>query len=207
MTIHLITAGKYQDEKTWPEIWVKCFNSLAKTKNNICVWNDEGIEKLLKEDDNEFYNEYLSKLDPIYSWDYVRYIILEKYGGTYFDMDIELTEEFFNKLDQNKIYMMEGTRGTYIENSIMISPQGNFWASIWERIKLEAQKQIKLNFPLLNKQAKVIDVVGANMLSTFFSKWVEPYLYDILGYYHFGNVNSTLSYTKHHQTSLWNNTK
>jgi mannosyltransferase OCH1-like enzyme len=208
MTIHLITAGEYQDQKNWPELWIKCFNSLSKTKHDICIWTDEGIDKLLKEDDEEFYKEYLKKLDPIYVWDYVRYIILEKFGGTYFDMDIELIDEsFIDKLSSKKMYLMEGTSGTYIENSIIISPPTGINKHIWQRIKLFAKNNIINKFKECNNPYNVVWIVGAQLLSQFFIKHLPKgnprNYYDILAWEHFGNVDSTLNYTKHWQTNTW----
>ena len=92
MTIHFLAP---EDKDKWNPIWEKCFNTWAQTKHDINVWTDEGIDKLLQEDDIYFYENYLNKLDNIYKFDYVRYIILEKYGGAYFDIDIELVNNFF----------------------------------------------------------------------------------------------------------------
>tara|TARA_R110002153_G_scaffold86020_2_gene214012 strand:+ start:431 stop:1042 length:612 start_codon:yes stop_codon:yes gene_type:complete len=201
MNIHLIAP---QDKSKWPDIWHECFESLIKSKHNINIWNDKGIEQLLREDDNEFYNEYLNKLHIIYQIDYVRYIILEKYGGAYFDMDIKIIDDSFSDLlDNNTIYIMEGTKGTYLENSIMISPQGKYWSGLWNRVKLNAKNQIKLHFNILEDRRNVMLVAGAFMLSTFFIKWVPFNEYDILGYYNFGKVDTTISFTKHYQSNSW----
>ena len=158
MNIHLIAP---QDKSKWPDIWHECFESLIKSKHNINIWNDKGIEQLLREDDNEFYNEYLNKLHIIYQIDYVRYIILEKYGGAYFDMDIKIIDDSFSDLlDNNTIYILEDRRNVML-------------------------------------------VAGAFMLSTFFIKWVPFNEYDILGYYNFGKVDTTISFTKHYQSNSW----
>lgn len=210
MTIHLIAAGKYQDQESWPEIWVKCFNSLAKTKNDICIWDDEGIDKLLQKEDNNFYNEYLSKLNPIYKWDYVRYIILEKYGGAYFDMDIELIEDFFDKINKTKIYLMEGTGGSYVENSIMISPLTSINIEFWKRVQKLSKNRVVKNFDKCkNNQKEVIFHIGAFLLSEFAIKGMPHSIdsrkyFDILAWEHFGNPEGTLNYTKHWQGNTWN---
>jgi mannosyltransferase OCH1-like enzyme len=208
MTIHLITAGKYQNKKNWPEVWVKCFESITKTKNNICIWNDESIDKLLQEDDNEFYNEYLNKLHPIYKWDYVRYIILEKYGGAYFDMDIELVDaSFIDKLHPEKIYLMEGTGGTYVENSIMVSPVTKNHMQIWQRLKTFAKNRIMNKFEECNNPYNVVWITGPQLMSEFFIKHLPEQAhrnyYDILAWEHFGNPKGTINFTKHYQTGTW----
>lgn len=220
MTIHLIAAGKYENQENWPPIWHKCFESLIKSKHNINIWDTEGIKKLIKEEDTEFYNEYLNKLDIIYQIDYVRYIILKKYGGAYMDMDVELVRDFFPLLNPDIIYIMEGTPGTYVENSIIISPtqdpnktpeqkshKERIYYEIWDRVKNTAKNNIIRRFKEIPTNKKlIIELTGPGMLSTYFSKINNPPfspVYDILGYYQFGNVNSTLSLAKHHYSGVW----
>jgi hypothetical protein len=214
MKIHFLAP---EDKNKWHPLWDECFNTWAQTKHDLNIWTDKGIDQLLKEDNEEFYTEYLNKLDNIYKFDYVRYIILKKYGGAYVDMDVELVNDFFPLLDPNIIYMMEGTNGTYVENSIMISPiqdpnkpynQKSHYEKasyeIWGRIKSMAKNNIIRRFDEINNNSKlVIEVVGPGMLSTFFSKLKNSLLYDILGYYNFNNPNSTLSFTKHHYSGTW----
>ena len=213
MTVHFL-APENKDE--WNPIWKKCFDTwISKnsnsinTDNSISIWTDEGIDKLLQEDDEEFYNEYLNKCPNIYKWDYVRYIILERYGGMYVDMDVELIDNsFINKLHPRKIYLMEGTGGTYVENSIMISPLNPANKQIWNRVKVFAKnKIIGRSREYANDWEGAVWVVGAQLISEFFIKHL-PYNsqnhrehYDILAWEHFGNKNGTLNYTKHYQTS------
>jgi len=207
MTIHLITAGKYQDQENWPEIWVKCFNSLTKTKHDICLWNDEGIENILKEDDEEFYLKYLNNLNPIYKWDYVRYLILEKYRGAYLDMDVELITDFFPLLDSNSIYFAEGTSGNYIENCIMISSKNESTSPIFfERIKDFCKDKVMLNYEkCLKDKRQVLYTVGARALSEFVITQLQFFNinFNRLSYEHFGSLNNTLSFTKHYQSNTW----
>jgi mannosyltransferase OCH1-like enzyme len=204
MTIHFLAP---EDKDKWGPIWHKCFESWSQTKHDISVWTDEGIDKLLVEDDEEFYINYLNKIPNIYKWDYVRYIILERYGGMYVDMDVELVDDsFFNKLDPYKSYFMEGTLGTLIENSLMISPL-NLDLTLWNRLKMRAKTLIISNFEDCNNPYKVIHYVGAWMISEIVLKYFsnKPFerKYEILGCHQFANLDSTISFTKHHQTSVW----
>jgi mannosyltransferase OCH1-like enzyme len=220
MTIHLIAAGKYENPENWPPIWHQCFESLIKSKHDINIWDTKGIKKLIKEEDAEFYNEYLNKLDIIYQIDYVRYIILKKYGGAYMDMDVELVRDFFPLLNPNIIYMMEGTAGTYVENSIIISPtqdpnktheqkthQERTFYEIWDRVKNMAKNNIIRRFKEIPTNKKlIIELIGPGMLSTFFSKIDNSpprQKYNVLGYYQFSDVTSTLSFTKHYYSGVW----
>jgi hypothetical protein len=202
MTIHFLAP---EDRSKWHPTWEKCFESWVQTKYNINVWTDEGIDKLLQEDDKEFYNEYLNKLDPIYKFDYVRYIILENYGGMYVDMDVELIDiSFMDKIDSEKIYLMEGTGGTYIENSLIISPLDNVNKQFWQRIKMSAKTNIMKKIDQCANYYNVIWIVGPQLISKFFIR-EDPKrtYYDILAWEHFGNVDGTFNFTKHHQTSVY----
>ena len=207
MTIHLITAGKYQNQEDWPETWLHCFKSLSKLKQDICLWNDEGIEKLLREDNNEFYENYLLNLDPIYKWDYVRYIILEKHGGAYFDTDVELLVDFFPLLDSNSIYFAEGTSGNYVENCVMISSNNQKNAPIFfERIKDFCKDKIMLNYEkCLEDPRQVLYTTGARALSEFVITQLQFFNvnFNRLSYEHFGSLKNTLSFLKHHHTNSW----
>lgn len=206
MTIHLISTI---DSSKWPPIWFKCLEIWQKSSYNIKVWDKLSIEAELKLDDESFYNEYLHHLDEIYQVDYVRYIILEKYGGAYFDLDIEIVNDFFPLLKDNKAYIMEGTCGTYVENSIMIAPH-NSNKEMWNRVKLFTKNNIILKFKECRADKyNVIKTVGAMALSEFclrgFPQELDPRgFFDILSFEHFANIKSSLSFSRHHQTGMWN---
>ena len=208
MTIHFLAP---EDKDKWNPIWHKCFDTWAQTKYNINVWTDEGIDNLLKEDDEEFYTNYLSKLPNIYKFDYVRYIILEKYGGAYFDMDVELVDEsFFNKLNPNKLYIKEGHAGSYMENSIIISLSSSF-SSLWKRLKNYTKNMLRDNF----ENAKLspnytLTLVGPDIMGKFFSTHVREkdilhntISFEILSHEHFGSLTNEISFTRHHMTNSW----
>jgi mannosyltransferase OCH1-like enzyme len=207
MTIHLITAGKYENPDSWPPMWKHCYKSWEKCPYPIKKWNNRDINKLLREDDIEF-SKLLDNLPPIYKWDYVRYIIFEKFGGAYFDMDIEIIDSsFFKKLKKDKIYLMEGTSGTHVENSIIISPFNKRNSEYWNRIKNQSKNNITLNQKECKDALNVVRFAGPMVISNFF---IDHYIstsyqpYEILGYQQFGSKTNTISYTRHYQTSYWN---
>jgi hypothetical protein len=110
---------------------------------------------------------------------------------------------------------MEGTGGTYVENSIMISPPTEINKQIWQRMKLFAKNKIMNNFEECKKESNVYWIVGAQLLSEYFIKH-SPLAtttknhrdcYDILAWEHFANTKNTLNYTKHWQTNTWNKPK
>ena len=125
MTIHLIAAGDLENPNNWPKIWSKCYNIWKSSPYKIKLWGDKDINNLLIEDDEGFFKDYLSNLKPIFKWDYVRPLILKKFGGAYFDMDIEIFFDFLPQLNPNVVYIMGGhkeiDKKNIVENSIMIS--------------------------------------------------------------------------------------
>ena len=207
MTIHLI-APKQQSE--WSEIWVKCYNIWKKSPYKIKLWSDsEDIDNLLKEDDEEFFN-IINKLPKIYKIDYVRYLILEKFGGAYLDLDIEIVNNFINLLHPNVTYISEGTSGNYLENSIMISPKEdiNGTSSVFfERIKDHCKDNILLNYEkCLQDTRQVLYTVGANALSKFTlknKKFFPNVQLDILSYEHFGSLTNSISFCRHYHIGSW----
>jgi mannosyltransferase OCH1-like enzyme len=210
MKIHFLVP---EDRSKWPPIWNKCFDIWAQTRYNLNIWTDEGVNKLLQEDDNKFYEEYLNKLAPIYKWDYVRYIILQKYRGAYFDMDVELVDEsFLKKLNPDKIYIKEGDAGSYLENSIMIS-QSPFFDTMWERVKIYTKNLLMDNFELAKTDPNyTMKLVGPDALAKFITTYVRgkeidqnTKLFEILSHEHFGSLTNEISFTRHYMTSVWSN--
>ena len=204
MIIHLIAP---KDQTKWPKIWHKCYNIWKSSPYKIKMWHDNDVDQLLKEDDEEFFNT-LNSLPPIYKFDYVRYIILEKFGGAYFDMDVEIILNFIPLLKSNKIYLMEGTGGTYVENSIMITPLDLSLNEYWKRIKHFCKNKINaLDISKLTNN-NINYTVGSQSLSEYFIKHKphrDSYQFDILGYHQFASIYNSLAFSRHHQTSNWNN--
>ena len=203
MIIHLLAP---KDQTKWPDIWHHCYNIWESIPYKIKLWGDKDIDQLLKEDDEEFFN-ILDTLNPVYKWDYVRYLILEKFGGAYFDVDIEVIDgSFFNKLIQDRIYLMEGTTGTYVENSIMITPSNLALSEYWKRLKKYSQYIIKSSPTNKLIKENVIWKVGPGLLSKFFLDHhlnTKSRQWEILGYQQFGSKTNNVVYTRHHQTAIW----
>tara|TARA_R110000822_G_scaffold281276_5_gene403009 strand:+ start:619 stop:1242 length:624 start_codon:yes stop_codon:yes gene_type:complete len=205
--IHLIVAGKYENRESWPPIWEQCHQSIEKLGYPIKIWNNKKIFNELKSDDEYFYNEYLSKLDSVYKWDYVRYIILERYGGIYIDMDIEILYNFFPMLNKNKMYMMEGDIGELYNNCLMISPNNLQTQELWRTVRLFIKQKIIDNFELCRDKYNVMRMVGPFALSEWFAKYFSEFnlpKVGILSKYHFGQVDSDISFARHYVTSEWN---
>ena len=203
MIIHLLAP---KEQYTWHPIWGKCYSIWKTSPYEIKLWNDEDIDQLLKEDNEEFFN-ILNTLPPIYKFDYVRYVILEKFGGAYFDMDIEIIDpSFIPKLNPNKFYYMEGTLGTFIDNSLIISSKvPKYNQDLFHRIKTYTKRLILNNLDECTP-FNVIKFVGPYALSDWVSRYQSQTIveYEILGQYQFSSPTNEVAYTRHHQTSVWN---
>ena len=206
MVIHLIAAGKLENPDSWSDTWYKCYNIWKSSPHKVKLWGDKDIDDFLKEDDGEFFS-ILNTLHPVYKWDYVRYLMLEKLGGAYFDMDVEIVDgSFLNILNPRKMYFMEGTLGSYLENSIMISSKSPVYnKDLFYRIKTYIKRKIITNIEDCTK-FNVIKYVGAYALSDYFSRYIHEtrLKFEILGQYQFSSKTSEIVYTRHHQTSIWN---
>jgi mannosyltransferase OCH1-like enzyme len=206
MIIHLIsTIPKHK----WPPIWHKCYNIFQNLPYEVKLWNKEDIVNLTLEHNKEFYKEYLSKLDEIYLIDYVRYIILDKFGGAYFDLDIELVVDFLPLLDSKTVYLLEGGLGELVTNAIMITYKE---CDLWEHILTKAKFNIIKDFELAKQnQFNTTKLVGPQFLSNWVAKFwnslrqQRAYLpnIELLGYEQFNNPLNTFSFTKHYSTHVW----
>lgn len=199
MVIHLLAP---EDKKKWNNKWHYCYNIWKSSPYEIKIWHDEDIDNLIKEDDEEFFN-IINTLPPIYKFDYVRYIILEKFSGAYFDMDVEIVRDFIPMLSQTKTHFMEGTGGTLAENSIMIDslyPNPFFW----NRFKMFAKRKVLENLKECQLPYNVLHYVGPWMITEMLIKsFGKNKSYILLGYEQFGNPFNNISFSKHHQTHHW----
>lgn len=201
MVIHLIAP---KNQAQWHDIWHHCFKSWKNCPYEIKIWDDEDVDQLLKEDDEEFFNT-LNTLPFIYKFDYVRFILLEKFGGAYFDMDVEVIKDFFPLLNPTKIYIMEGTNGSLVENSIMISRKDRVDKVMWSRLKEYSKFQILNNLNDCKRSFKVINYAGPNLISNYFTKYLPNFgiSYEVLSYPQFASLTNEISFSRHHQTSFW----
>ena len=207
MTIHLLAP---KDKSKWHSLWHRCYKIWETSPYQIKMWNDEVIDELLINDDKEFFDEYLNYLDPIYKFDYVRFIILKLYGGVYCDMDVAVVTDFIPLIKENKIYMIEGESGEYVSNSIMISKPSFGTKDTWKKIQDVAKFNVIRNF-IECKEFKylTIDTVGPIFLSNWFSRHKETIQQlgvnlEILGYNQFQKGDDAdIVFTKHYCTHTW----
>lgn len=195
-----------KDRNTWPKIWNKCLKSWSKTDNHIKIWYDEEIYEFIKNYDSRFF-DILKTLPKIYTIDFVRYLILEKLGGAYFDLDVELLLDFTPQIDENKIYIVEAFAGDEdVQNSIMISPPHPFWTGICSYVRNEIYKNYEkiMENPFDEPDndipgTRVRRMTGPIALSSYLKKSDEKIT--MLPNLCFNE--SEIGFTKHHGTGRW----
>jgi mannosyltransferase OCH1-like enzyme len=208
MLIHLIAP---QNKDKWPEAWKHCFQYWKNSSYNIKFWNDEeDVDNILKKDDLDFFN-LINQLPKQFKLDYVRPILLEKYGGMYIDMDIEIIFDFIPMLNKNINYIMGGHKNDInddVQNSILISSnsQINFWKELKHYYNYNIRKNFddcKEPYSRILKGQIVGETVGSVALSKFISFYKNYYNIEILDANYFNRGNNTIRFSYHHQTHFW----
>tara|TARA_R110002012_G_scaffold5178_1_gene23739 strand:- start:1035 stop:1697 length:663 start_codon:yes stop_codon:yes gene_type:complete len=210
LLIHLVAP---KNRNKWHPIWEHCYKFWENSSYNVKLWNDqEDIDNLLKEDDFSFF-KILQTLPKIFKIDYVRYIILEKFGGAYFDMDIEVKLDFLPFLSTQRTYLMEASvKEEKVQNSIMVSldrtPFSNYF---WNTVKNYSKSKIinnpkicKDEFSILPKWTNVKKMVGPIMLSEVYKHHLNDSNIQLLSHLHFNVFPHDLKICTHHQTGIWN---
>lgn len=201
LDIHLLAPN---NKDKWHPTWKICYTSWERSIYTTNLWDDNRIDSELELDNKDFY-KILNTLPLVYKLDYIRYIILEKYGGMYVDMDVELIQNFIPKLNPNKVYIAGGLfEKEYLQNWLMFSVNPEHKA-LWTRIKWFARDRIMDNLELASKPENAFSLVGSRVLTDFFnlSNYFRDKSFEVLGYEHFGNPNATISFTKHYTTGTW----
>lgn len=202
MTLHFLAP---EDKTKWPLKWKTCLDSWQKNYGSITIWNDNDIDSFIKQNDPEFFKILLG-LHKIFKLDYVRGLILEKIGGAYIDMDIELISPFIHQLDKNKIYIIGASAGDeVVQNSLMVSQPSDFWKSFLTYCRHNIYKNLKdaKTYPDLIEDLRgtiVRKTVGPIALSSFIS--TSNIKVEILPANLFNNSDE-ICFTKHHQTGIW----
>lgn len=207
-SIHLLAP---KNRNKWHPTWEHCYKFWENSNYNITMWDDASIDNLLKEDDSDFFHE-LNSLNKIFKLDYVRYLILEKFGGAYFDLDVEIKLDFLPSLSTQRTYLMEATSDNEIvQNSIMISldktPFSNyFWNTVKNYSKskiLNNPKICKDEFSILPKWTNVKTMVGPIMLSEVYKSYSTNSNIQLLSHLHFNIFPHDFKICIHHQTGKW----
>ena len=202
MKLHFLAP---KDKTKWAAKWEFCLKTWQNNYSSIKIWSDNDIDSFLKSNDPKFF-KILNQLHKIFKLDYVRGLILEKIGGAYIDIDIELKSPFIHQLDESKIYIIQASaEDEILQNSLMISPPSDFWKdfltfcrdSIYNNLdEVKAYPNLIENVP----GTIVRKTVGPIALSEFTSATNNHF--EILPAKLF-NDSEGICFTKHHQTGIW----
>lgn len=137
------------DESKWKPVWKRCQQSWKDLHPDFeyRFWSDEDIDKYMKENYQDFYENVFTKYDQqIKRADAIRYFVLKDFGGLYADMDYYCQKRFFEELSNDKVSVAESpwTKGDH-QNALMISPKGHtFWDRVIDELKINKHKSSPL---------------------------------------------------------------
>lgn len=166
--------------KKWQEYQETWKKNFPEPEYKHILWNDKDSKELIKKYYNWFLKTYDNYPKNIQRADAVRYFILHRYGGIYADMDCEVRNNFYDKLNQEKPNIVEDCfTENGLMNNLMASPK-----------KLDIWKEI---FKLLEKKKKVratLESTGPTLLTEGF---YNKNLIHILDYQNFNPVKKRSS--------------
>ena len=126
------------DKSKWHADWEKYSQSWKKYFHDYkyMLWNDEDIDKFMKEKYPKYYSLFKSYSKQIQRVDIWRYFVLDYYGGIYVDMDIECYGNFKEYLLSSKVNIAQSPwNHEAIQNSFMASkPKHPFWKTVFEEL-------------------------------------------------------------------------
>lgn len=191
------------DKDKWHRVWEKCHQSVLDRFPGFqhIMWTDADLEQLVKERHPWFMNQYLSYPENICRIDAARYVVLEKHGGIYLDMDMEVVRDFYHTLPQDKVSLVESCfqETERCQNSLMASPKGHpFWN--------EVMREMYSTYPYYAES--VLDATGPRMLDRVveFSPKCIHLLPSNLYNPHPSFYNKSHKqhlYTLHHYSAVW----
>lgn len=210
------------DTAKWHPLWSKCQASWQSNFKDFeyKFWSDEDIDDLVKKEYPDYWEMYNSFPVHIMKIDFVRFCIMDKFGGIYADLDYFCYKNFESLLTK-PAYVVENPFGNDpIENSLMCSiPNSIFFKKCLEKTKDRFNYVKETHIDKLNtietvfKSKKYQDVVrpllifyisGTNCLSSVYRE--NKNLVDVLDGHVFNNLDYSYdeSYiTKHIHTGTW----
>lgn len=159
------------DKKKWHPVWSVCQDSwkrhFPENEYKYILWNDEDLDNLVKQDYPEYWDFYENLPLHIIKIDFARFLILQKFGGIYVDMDMYCYENFYNNLNKNFCIIGSSLENEIVQNSLMISnPQNNFCVF--------CIKKIIQNFVMCSSEIK--NVNSSNIFTTNISEIISNYV-------------------------------
>lgn len=150
-----------QDESVWHPLWKKCQASWLENFPDFeyKLWNDEDIDRLIRDEYPEFWNTYQEFPVHIMKIDFVRFAFMHKFGGIYADMDYFCYQNFYDDL-KDKAYVVENPFGNDpIENSLMASEKNHpFFYKCMKEAQIRFQN-VKENY---NRRLEDIRIISSD---------------------------------------------
>ena len=191
----------------------KCIDSWEKKLPGykICFWNEVEISNVFKEEELIFYHEMLNNKKYAFAADYVRCLVLEKYGGIYLDTDVEVLKDFSPLLNNSSFLGLEDINKP---NCAILGSEKNskFISDLKkevERSKGLVEIQIVAFNVLIRVYKKDMNFVSPCIINDvavypeeFFYPY-NPYKSNSIGQLLFSDVTSE-TYAIHHWAKTWN---
>ena len=141
-------------------------------------WNKKQCEQLIKLCYSEHFETYKNYKYEIQRCDFVRYLILHRYGGWYADMDYYCCKPIDEAMKQfqNEIFFVQTPNGYFgdidhISNSLMYSISNHpFWKQLL--IVLERERSVPLFY---TKHLEVMFTTGPGILNRIYLKYKDAY--------------------------------
>jgi len=163
-----------QGQAELPKHHIPWQNSIIKYNPNYKykLWDDSMIRNLIQVYDDELYKIYCNSKHIVQKADIARYVILEKFGGFYIDMDCECFRSLDPLLDncQNGLFIADDGQIPFSTMNGMIgsSPNHPIYTYIFDLIK-KRTKSIFAYFPY--KSFVIMWVAGPTMFRNAIDQW------------------------------------
>lgn len=121
----------------WHPVWKLCQPSWKKhfpeTEYTHILWNDDDLDKFVETEFKGLYSEFYNSAPfHLIKLDFVRLLLLYRYGGIYVDMDMFCYKNFYNEITKN-VALVEDTNFSdsmrfdhgIVMNNMIISEKNN----------------------------------------------------------------------------------
>ncbi|HSI78895.1 MAG TPA: glycosyltransferase [Lunatimonas sp.] len=130
------------------------------------LWTDVDNEDFVKSEYPEFYDIFMGFSRGIMRADVIRYLIMNKIGGVYLDLDYEVLQPF--NFGDNKLILplcrsiKDGDENDELGNCIFASEPGH---QFWKDVIID----LKENPPIVTDYTQVIEATGPKFLSKIYN--------------------------------------
>lgn len=166
--IHYIWFGS----KPYTKIIQKCINSWKSflPEYEIMLWNEDTFDI----SSCQFVKESYELGKYAFVSDYVRFFVLDKYGGIYLDTDVEFLKELDEKILENECVLALDDLG-YLSGSTIMSENSNIF--------IKDCKKIYEDMPFINSDGSI----NNDVINTHMQNILIPFGYDVKN--EFQNLN------------------